>query len=75
MSLMHTFILRRICVNFMALSLVFVDYFKVVTFFFRISNFFSLSITGDLISRNVHLVHKNWYRINFTSYKPFWGVY
>jgi hypothetical protein len=34
-------------------------------FFFRISNFFDPSTTEES-SRNVHLVHQNWYRISFT---------
>jgi hypothetical protein len=32
---------------------------------FRISKFSGLSITG-VYFRNAHLVHQNWYRMNFT---------
>jgi hypothetical protein len=37
--------------------------------FFRISNFFGLSITEETLlnSRNAHLVNQNWYRISFTE--------
>jgi hypothetical protein len=39
----------------------------VFTIFFRLSNFFRLSITEETfrISRYEHLVHQNWYRISF----------
>jgi hypothetical protein len=46
-SLRYSSILRRLCLNFMALCLVFIRrLFQFSQFFFRIFNFFDLSITG-----------------------------
>jgi hypothetical protein len=52
----------------MALCLVFIGSFVVFTFFlFLISIFFRPEHhQRELISRNVHLVHQNWYRISLT---------
>jgi hypothetical protein len=60
---MHSSILRRIWLNFMALYLGFIGSF---TFFFGFTTFRPEHHWRDLISRNTHLVHQNWYRINFT---------
>jgi hypothetical protein len=49
-SLRHTSILRRIWLNFMAPCLVFIRrLFQFSHFFFRISNFFDLSITEETL--------------------------
>jgi hypothetical protein len=64
-SLMHSSILRRIWLNFMALYLGFIGSF---TFFSGFPTFRLEHHWRDLISRNAHLVHQNWYRISFTFY-------
>jgi hypothetical protein len=57
--------------NLMTKYLVFSALLQFSQFFFQISNFFSLSTTEETFksSRNVHLVHQNWYPISFTSHK------
>jgi hypothetical protein len=67
---MHSSILRQICLSFIAqYSGAFVLALLQFSHFFRVSNFFRPEYHWrDLISRNVHLVHQNWYRISFTLY-------
>jgi hypothetical protein len=48
---MHSSILRRIWLNFMAQYLVFRLLYTVFTIFFRISNFFGLSTTEEVEMR------------------------
>jgi hypothetical protein len=67
-SLMHSSILRRIWLNFMALCLVFIRrLFQFSHFFSDFQLFRPEHHWRDLSSRNVHLVHQNCYRISFTS--------
>jgi hypothetical protein len=64
--------LRRIWLNFMALVFFpgFLHSFH--NFFSRISNFFRPEYHWrDLSSRNAHLVHQDWYRISFISYRTY----
>jgi hypothetical protein len=60
--LMHSSILRRIWLNFMAQYLVF---FSALLYFSQFFGFPTFSARVPLISRNAHLVHQNWYRISF----------
>jgi hypothetical protein len=54
-ALMHNSIPRRIWLNFMEPCLVFIGSFTVFTFFFRISNFFYLSITEEPWLVEIHI--------------------
>jgi hypothetical protein len=61
---MNSSILRLIWLNFMAQYLVFSALLQFLQFF-GIPTFRPEYHWRDLISRNAHLVHQNWYRISF----------
>jgi hypothetical protein len=65
---MHSSILRRIWLSFMAQCLVFSAHTQLSHFFFPDSQLFRPDYHWrNLSSRNAHLVHQNCYRISFTS--------
>jgi hypothetical protein len=64
---MHSSILQRIWLNFMAQYLVFSALIEFSLFFPDFQLFRPKYHWRDLSSRNAHLVHQNWYRISFTS--------
>ena len=69
---MHSSILWQIWLNFMAQYLFFSALFQFPQFF----GFLTFSAEchwRDLISRNAHLVHLNWYRISFIFEPPTQG--
>jgi hypothetical protein len=70
--IMHSSILRRIWLNFMAQYLLLGFFFGSFTdftlcfLFSRFQFFRPEHHWRDFIGRNAHLVHQNWYRISFT---------
>jgi hypothetical protein len=63
---MHSSILRRIWLNFMAQYLVFSALIQFSIFSPDFQHFQPEYHWWDLSSRNAHLVHQNWYGISFT---------
>jgi hypothetical protein len=70
-SLVRISILRRIWLNFMAQYLVFSTLVQISHFLPDFQLFRPQYHWRDLISRNVHLVHQNWYRITFDHHIKF----
>jgi hypothetical protein len=66
---MHSSILRRIWLNFMAQYLVFSAHIQFSFFFSDFQLFRPEYHWRDLSSRNAHLVHQKWYHISFTSFE------
>jgi hypothetical protein len=62
-SLMHSSILRRIWLNFMAFC--FFGSFTAFPIFSDFKLYWPEHHWRDFISRNGHLMHQNWYRISF----------